>query len=60
MVYTVCVRLDDATKSALTAIAGDRFRHLKRILRARIIMRSAERLSLQDVARQVGISRPAA
>lgn len=59
MAQTVCVLLDDATKSALSTIAGDRSRPLKHILRARIVLLSFERLSVQDVARQAGVSRPA-
>ncbi len=59
MAQTVCVLLDDATKLALSTIAGDRSRPLKHILRARIVLLSFERLSVQDVARQAGVSRPA-
>ena len=59
MAQTVCILLDDAAKAQLTGIAGDRSRPLKHILRARIILLSAERLSVQDVARQAGVSRPA-
>lgn len=59
MAQTVCVLLDDATPSALVTIAGDRSRPLKHILRARIVLLSAERLPVQEVARQAGISRPA-
>ena len=43
---TVCVFLDDATDSALSAIVGDRSRPLKHILRARIVLLSFERLSV--------------
>ena len=59
MAQTVGVLLDDVTKSALSAIAGDRSRPLKHILRACIVLLSSERLSVQDVARQAGVSRPA-
>lgn len=59
MAQTVCVLLDDATQSALAAVAGDRYRPLKHILRARIVLLSAERLPVQEVARQAGVSRPA-
>jgi hypothetical protein len=59
MAQTVCVLLDDATQSALAVIAGDRSRLLKHILRARIVLHSAERLPVQEVARQAGVSRPA-
>jgi transposase len=59
MAQTVCILLDAAAKAQLTGIAGDRSRPLKHILRARIILLSAERLSVQDVARHAGVSRPA-
>ena len=59
MSQTVCILLDDAAKAQLTGIAGDRSRPLKHILRARIILLSAERLSVHDVARHAGVSRPA-
>ena len=59
MAQTVCVLLDDAAKARLTTIADDRSRPLKHILRARIVLLSAERLNVQEVARQAGVSRPA-
>ena len=59
MAQTVCVLLDDATMSQLAGIAGDRSRPLKHTQRARIVLLSAERLSVQDVARRAGVSRPA-
>jgi transposase len=59
MAQTVCVLLDEAAASQLTAIADDRSRLLKHILRARIILLSAKRLTVQEVARQAGVSRPA-
>ena len=59
MAQTVCVLLDAADTTRLTVIAEDRSRPLKHILRARIVLLSAERLSVQDVARRAGVSRPA-
>ncbi|SFM53140.1 Homeodomain-like domain-containing protein [Methylobacterium pseudosasicola] len=59
MAQTVCVLLDDAIKSAVAAIAGDRSRPLKHILRARIVLLSAERVTVKKVARRAGVSRPA-
>lgn len=59
MAQTVCMLLDDATQSALAAIAGDRSRPLKHILRTRIVLLSAERLPVQELARQASISRSA-
>jgi transcriptional regulator with XRE-family HTH domain len=56
---TVCVLLDDATRSALAAIAGDRSRPLKHLLRARIVLLPAERVTVQEAARRAGVSRPA-
>src|SRR4051812_19416735 len=59
MAQTVCVIPSAAEKERLTAIVADRSRPLKHILRARIVLLSAERLTVQDVARQAGVSRPA-
>lgn len=59
MAQTVCVFLDDATQSAIAAIAGVQSRPLEHILRARIVPLSAERLPVVEVALQAGISRPA-
>lgn len=59
MAQTVCVLLDEAAHLHLSAIAEDRSRPLKHVLRARIVLLSAKRLSVQDVARQAGVSRPA-
>ncbi len=44
---------------ALAAIVADRGRPLKHIQRARIVLLSAERLCVLDVAQQAGVSRPA-
>lgn len=41
------------------AIANDRSRPFNHILRARIVLLSGERLTVQEVARQAGVSRPA-
>ncbi len=49
MAQTVCVLLDDATKLALTTIAGDR-PVLQALLRARIVLLLAERLRVLEVA----------
>lgn len=59
MAQTVCVLLDEATKARLIGIADDRARPLKHILRARIVLLSGDRLTVQEVARQAGVSRPA-
>jgi transposase len=59
MAQTVCIILDATERARLNAIIGDRSRPLKHIQRARILLLSAERLSVQEVARQAGVSRPA-
>ncbi|RYF23805.1 MAG: helix-turn-helix domain-containing protein, partial [Oxalobacteraceae bacterium] len=59
MAQTVCVLPDAADVTRLAAIAQDRSRPLKHIQRARIVLLSAERLSVQNVARWAGVSRPA-
>lgn len=55
----VCVLLDVSNAARLDAIANDRSRQLKHTQRARIVLLSAERLNVQDVARRAGVSRPA-
>ena len=59
MAQTVCVILNASDKVQLADIAANRSRPLKHVLRARIVLLSAERLNVQDVARQAGVSRPA-
>lgn len=58
MAQTVCVPLDDANQSAIDVIVGDQSRPLKHILRTRITLLSADRLTVQEVAQQAGGSRP--
>ena len=59
MAQTVCILPPAEDRERLLAIAGDRNRPLKHVQRTQIILRSAERLSVLEVARRVGISRPA-
>lgn len=59
MAQTVCVLPGHGDEGQLVAIAGDRSRPLEHILWARIVLLSAARLSVQDVARQAGVSQPA-
>ena len=59
MAQTVCIIIEATERARLKAIVGDRSRPLKHIQRARIVLLSAERLSVQDVARRAGVSRPA-
>ncbi len=55
-----CLRNPHAADLArLSAIVADRGRPLKHIQRARIVLLSAERLCVLDVAQQAGVSRPA-
>ena len=51
------VGADDCAR--LAAVVGDRSRALKHVQRARIVLFSAERLSVLEVARRAGVSRPA-
>ncbi len=46
-------------RARLAAIVGDRSRPLKHVQRVRIILSSAERLPVAEVARLAGVSRPA-
>ena len=48
-----------ADRNRLTAIIADRNRPQKHVQRARIILHSGERLSVLEVARRAGASRPA-
>src|SRR5918997_4514706 len=59
MAQTVCVLLTSAEKARLAAILSDRSRPLKHIQRAKIVLLSAERLSVLEVAGRAGVSRPA-
>ena len=58
MAQTVCILLCAEDRAALDLIVADRRRPLKHILRARIILRSAERLPVLEIADRVGVSRP--
>ena len=59
MAQTVSVIVSTEDRARLSAISGDRSRPLKHIQRARIVLVSAERPSVLEVARRVGVSRPA-
>ncbi|KQO70645.1 IS630 family transposase [Methylobacterium sp. Leaf88] len=59
MAQTVCVLLDEAARARLTSIICDRSRPFKHVQRAPIVLLSAERLSVLEVARRAGASRPA-
>ncbi len=59
MAQEVCVVVDADDRARLAAIAGDRSRPHKHVLRARIILVSAEGVPVVEVARRAGVSRPA-
>jgi transposase len=59
MAQTSCVILSPDDRERLAAIIADRNRPLKLVQRARIILHSDERLSVLEVARRAGVSRPA-
>ena len=59
MAQTVCVIPSAADLTRLSAIDAARARPLKHIQRARIVLLSAKRLSVLDVAQQAGVGRPA-
>jgi hypothetical protein len=59
MAQSVNVIVPAEDRERLLAIIGDRNRPLKHVQRAKIILFSAERLPVVEVARQAGLSRPA-
>jgi len=59
MVQVVCVVVGDTDRNQLVSIAEDRNRPQEHIQLARIVLLSGEGLAVAEVARQVGISRPA-
>ena len=59
MAQTVCVIFGADERERLAAIIGDRSRPLKHVQRARIVLLSADRLPVLEVARRAGVSRPA-
>lgn len=59
MAQTVCVIVSTEDRARLAAIIGDRSRPLKHIQRARIVLLSADRLPVLEVARLAKVSRPA-
>ena len=59
MAQTVCPWVSAADRQHLAAVLADRNRPQKHAARARIILASAERLEVAEVARRARISRPA-
>jgi DNA invertase Pin-like site-specific DNA recombinase len=59
MAQTVCVLPPAEDRERLLAVVADRNRPLKHVQRARIVLYSADRLPVQEVARRASVSRPA-
>src|SRR5215211_1275536 len=59
MAQDVCVIVSAEDRARLAAIIDDRNRPLKHIQRAQIVLFSADRLRVLQVARCAGVSRPA-
>src|SRR5215468_5883562 len=59
MAQELCVVVSDEDRVRLEAIIGDRTRPVKHVQRARIVLLSAERLPVLQVAGRAGVSRPA-
>ncbi len=59
MAQEVGVFVGAEDRARLTAIVGDRSRPLKHVQRCRIVLFSADRLPVIEVARRAGVSRPA-
>ena len=57
MAQQVCVVLSAAEREQLVAIAADRNRPRKHIERAQIVLTSADRHPVQQVAQIIGVSR---
>jgi transposase len=60
MAHLVCPLVSAADRARLETIVADRNRAQKHVVWARIILGSAERLSVAEVARRAGVGRPAA
>ena len=58
MAQDICVIVDAEDRARLAVVVGDRNRPHKHVLRARIVLLSADRLPVAQVARQTGVSRP--
>ena len=59
MAQTVSIILNGEDRKRLEEIAADRSRPLKHIQRTQIVLHSADRLAVLEIARRVGVSRPA-
>ncbi len=58
MAQTVCVIVSASDRKRLEAVATDRNRQRKHVERARVVLASARGKPVQQVATQVGVSRP--
>lgn len=58
MAQTVSVIVSPEDRTRLAAVIGDRNRPLKHVQRVRIVLLSADRLPVLEIARQAGVSRP--
>jgi transposase len=58
MAQTVSILLSSQDRGQLDTIVGDRGRAQKHVLRAQIILLSAEHLPVLEIANRVGVSRP--
>jgi len=58
MAQTACIILCPADRERLTAIVSDRNRQRKHVERAQVILVSAERGPVQQIASQLGVSGP--
>src|SRR5437773_12149306 len=59
MAQTVSVIVSAEERVRLAAIVGDRSRPLKHVQRVRIVLHSADRLPVLEVAHRASVSRPA-
>jgi transposase len=59
MAQIVCPLVSAADRARLEAIVADRNRAQKHVARARIILHSADRLVVSEVAKRAGVGRPA-
>ena len=59
MAQEICVVVSDEERLRLEASVGDRNRLLKHVQHARIVLLSAKRRSVLQVAGRAGVSRPA-
>lgn len=58
MAQTVSVIVSVEDRELLSAVLNDRNRPLKHVQRAHIVLLSADRLPVQEIARRMGVSRP--